>query len=223
MLGAVAGSRPRSALIVRGGWEGHAPVATTELFVPHLVEHEFTITIAETLEVYADADALAAHDLIVQCWSMGTLTGPQSEGLRQAVRGGTGFAGWHGGIVATFAEDNAYARMVGGRFLFHHPEFVDYRVEVVADHPIVAGIAPFTVHTEQYWLATDAYNDVLAATVYEPYPGGEFDRPVPMPVVWTRRWGAGRVFVNAIGHRVEDLEHEAVRAITERGLRWASR
>lgn len=87
----------------------------------------------------------------------------------------------------------------------------------------MAGIESFHVQTEEYWVATNAYDDVLATTEYEPYPGGEVDRPVSMPVVWTRRWGSGRVVVSTIGHRVADLEVSEVRTITERGLRWASR
>jgi type 1 glutamine amidotransferase len=217
---------PKSALVVRGGWDGHVPVAATELFIPSLVAHGFDVTVREDLDGYADIDALLRHDLIVQCWSMGTLTEQQSSGLRAAVRAGVGFAGWHGGVVATFTGDGAYTRMVGGEFLFHHPSFVKYRVDVVparAEHPIVVGIESFHVQTEQYWVATDAYDDVLATTEYEPYPGGEVDRPVTMPVVWTRRWGSGRVFVSTIGHRVVDLEVPEVRTITERGLQWASR
>jgi type 1 glutamine amidotransferase len=178
----------RSALVVRGGWDGHVPVAATDLFIPSLVAHGFDVTVREDLDGYADVDGLLRHDLIVQCWSMGTLT--------------------------------------GGEFLFHHPSFVDYRVHVVpsrADQPIVAGIGPFDVHTEQYWVIADAYNDVLATTAFEPYPGGDFERPVTMPVVWTRQWGRGRVFVSTIGHRVADLEVPEVRAVTGRGLRWASR
>ncbi len=213
----------RSALVVRGGWEGHVPVPATDLFIPHLEASGFTVTIAESLHVYADPDALAGYDLIVQCWSMGTLTPEQSAGLRTAVRGGVGFAGWHGGVVATFATDDAYLRMVGGRFVFHHPEFVDYRVVPGGNDPITAGIEPFTVHSEQYWMLTDAHNDVLATTVYEPYPGGDVDVPVTMPVVWTRRWGAGRVFVCAIGHRMADLRQPEVHTIIERGLVWAAR
>jgi type 1 glutamine amidotransferase len=213
----------RRVLVVRGGWEGHVPVEATELFMPYLGESGFTVTIAEDLDVYADATALRAYDLIVQCWSMGTLTDEQSRGLRQAVRSGVGFAGWHGGVVATFGADDAYVRMVGGRFVFHHPEFVDYRVDITAEHPIVAGIDSFVVHTEQYWMLTDAHNNVLATTVYEPYAGSEFDQPVTMPVVWTRQWGAGRVFISAIGHRLDDLRCPEVRTITERGLIWASR
>lgn len=202
------------------------PVEATDLFIPYLVAQGFTVVIADTLDVYLDAAALGAYDLIVQCWSSGSLTVAQSAGLREAVRGGVGFAGWHGGVVATFANDRAYLRMVGAQFVFHHPEFIDYRVDIVAErsaHPIVAGIEPFEIHTEQYWMLTDPLNDVLATTVYEPYPGSEFDEAVTMPVVWTRRWGAGKVFVNAIGHRIPDLLVPEVRAITERGLVWASR
>jgi type 1 glutamine amidotransferase len=216
----------RSALVVSGGWDGHAPVAATEMFIPSLVAHGFDVTVSTDLDVYADGDTLLRHDLIIQCWSMGRLTEAQSAGLRFAVQAGVGFAGWHGGVVATFTGDRDYLRMVGGQFLFHHPSFIDYRVTVVpsrAEHPVVAGVEPFDVHTEQYWVITDAHNDVLATTPYEPYEGGGFDEPVTMPVVWTRRWGAGRVFVSTIGHRVSDLEVPAVRTITERGLIWASR
>ena len=31
----------KAALVVRGGWDGHVPVAATELFIPSLVAHGF--------------------------------------------------------------------------------------------------------------------------------------------------------------------------------------
>jgi uncharacterized protein len=216
----------RRALIVRGGWDGHVPIAATDLFIPALSARGFTIAISPTLRVYAEADVLSTYDLIVQCWSIGTLTAAESDGLRAAVRSGVGFAGWHGGVLATFAGDVAYQRMVGGVFTFHHPRFVDYQVRVSDSgrrHPITRGIGDFTVHTEQYWLLTDAHNEVLASTTYEPYPGGEFPDPVEMPVAWTRTWGDGRVFVSAIGHRLVDLQQTEVFDLTIRGLDWAAR
>jgi type 1 glutamine amidotransferase len=216
----------RRALVVRGGWEGHAPVETTELFRPDLDAAGFEVSVAEDLDVYRDEALLARTDLIVQCWTDGTLTAAQSEGLRRAVHNGTGLAGWHGGLVATFAEDREYLRMVGGLFLHHPAEFLDHRVRVEpehAEHPIVAGIDEFTVHTEQYWMLTDARNRTLASTVVEPGDGGQGDGPVAMPVVWTRQWGRGRIFFSAIGHRIEDLLQPEVRTLTARGLVWASR
>jgi len=189
----------------------------------------FAVDIADDLDVYCDRDRLAQTDLIVQCWSEGEegaeLTAQQSSGLVGAVAAGTGFAGWHGGVLAAF-RDPAYLRMVGGRFLFHPPEFLTYRVEIAAEHaghPVVDGLADFDVHSEQYWVLTDARNSVLASTCVDPRDGGQGIGSVSMPVVWTRRWGAGKVFVSAVGHRLEDLVEPTVRTLTERGLIWAAR
>ncbi|HEY0806421.1 MAG TPA: ThuA domain-containing protein, partial [Pseudonocardiaceae bacterium] len=62
-----------AALVVRGGWEGHQPVASTEIFLPDLRKAGFDITISDTLDVYEDTDGLREFDLIVQCWSIGEL------------------------------------------------------------------------------------------------------------------------------------------------------
>src|SRR4051812_37823886 len=116
------------ALIVRGGWDGHQPVACTELFTGFLRRHGFTLDIADTLDVYAQPDRMAAADLVVQCWTGGRLTEVQEHGLVERVRAGAGLAGWHGGIVATGYEARRYQFMVGGRFLCHPGGFVDHVV-----------------------------------------------------------------------------------------------
>ncbi|MCU1534361.1 MAG: hypothetical protein JWR53_842, partial [Glaciihabitans sp.] len=46
---------------------------------------------------------------------------------------------------------------------------------------------------------------------------------VTSPAIWTRQWGAGRVFVSAPGHRLEVIEGSPVQTIIERGLLWAAR
>jgi type 1 glutamine amidotransferase len=214
----------RRALVVRGGWEGHAPVAITDLFLPFLTDQGFTVRTAERLDVYADAELLAATDLIVQCWSMGEITAEQSRGLAAAVEAGTGFAGWHGGVLDAFRGDLDHTLLTGGQFLMHPPGFLDHTVHLVperAGHPVIAGLTDFAVHTEQYWVATDPDIDVLATTTF---PADERRRhPVVMPTVWTRTRGAGRVFVSAIGHKADDFDVPEVRTLTERGLLWAAR
>jgi len=62
------------ALIVRGGWEGHHPVESTELFLPFLQSNGYDIRVEESPDVYADADAMRATDLIVQCVTMSEIT-----------------------------------------------------------------------------------------------------------------------------------------------------
>jgi len=82
----------RNALVVRGGWEGHVPVAATELFIPFLRQRGFSVEVHDDLAVYTDRERMAAADLVVQCWSIGTITDEQAAGLVAAVRAGTGLA-----------------------------------------------------------------------------------------------------------------------------------
>ncbi|MEV0186272.1 ThuA domain-containing protein [Streptomyces sp. NPDC050625] len=180
----------RTALVVRGGWEGHAPRECTDLFLPALAAASFSVTVREDLEVYADPDLMARTDLVVQCWTGGRLTEGQCAGLVTAVEAGTGFAGWHGGVVATFQDSLAYLRMVGGLFLHHPAQHVEYRARIEPEqreHPIVAGLPDVSVFTEQYWMLTDAFSTVLASTTIAPSATGQGERLAVMPVVWTRQ------------------------------------
>lgn len=214
----------RRALVVRGGWAGHSPVETTDLFLPFLRDSGYAVEIADTLDVYTEAALLAATDLVVQCWTMGEISKEQVAGLTAAVRAGTGFAGWHGGIVDAFRGSVDYTLLTGGQFLMHPHGYSDHRVTLVEDragHPVLDGLGDFDVHTEKYWMATDPSIDVLATVEFE--AGEDRERPVTMPAVWTRTSGAGRVFVSAVGHKPDDFDVPEVRALTERGLLWASR
>lgn len=219
-------TQARRALIVRGGWEGHEPVEATKRFMPFLAEHGFEVEVSETLDVYLEPERISAFDLVVQCWTMGEMTEAHAQGLATAVMAGTGLAGWHGGIVDSFRTVPDYLQLTGGQFATHPGGFRTHSVTVVpdrADHPIVAGLDTWEQYTEQYWILTDAYNDVLATTCFQPEEGAPWDRAVLMPAVWTRVWGKGRVFVSTIGHKLEDLDLAPVRTLTERGLLWASR
>lgn len=210
----------RRALVVWGGWEGHLPVEATALYIPFLRDNGFDVTVSDSTESYLDLDGV---DLVLQCISMGEIGNEQLKGLDAAVRAGTGLAGWHGGIVDSFRNQSEYQFMTGGQFVSHPHGFTDYHVEVVAEHPIVEGITGFDVHTEQYYLHADPTNEVLATTTFASHPDYPWIEGATMPVVWTRRWGAGRVFVCTVGHKLDDLEQPEVRTIIERGLLWASR
>ena len=220
---------PRRALVIRGGWEGHAPVETTDLFLPVLREHDFEVTVSDSLDAYLDAEALAATDLVVQCWTMGEITDEQSAGLAAAVRAGTGLAGWHGGICDAFRANTRYQWLTGGQFVMHPAEWLDHTVDVRpehADHPVLAGLpGRIPLHTEQYLVHTDPTVEVLATTTFaadDPDVPAEA-RGVTCPAVWTRQWGRGRVFVSTVGHKLDDLTHATVRTLTGRGLLWAAR
>ncbi|SDD51780.1 hypothetical protein SAMN05216410_3412 [Sanguibacter gelidistatuariae] len=216
----------RRALVVRGGWPGHSPEVATDLFVPHLIEAGFDVIVENSLEVYADAELMAGLDLIVQCWTMGEILPDELRGLRTAVAAGTGFAGWHGGIIDSFRLATDYLQMMGAQFAAHPGDLLDHTITVQpdrADHPVVAGISSITLHSEQYWVLTDAAIDVLATTQIHPRPGDPWTDPLTCPAIWTRTWGEGRIFVCAPGHHMADLVNPDLRAVIERGMVWASR
>lgn len=228
----------RTALVVRGGWDGHHPVEATEIFIPFLRERGFDVRVETSPEVYADAAAMAETDLIVQSVTMSEISAEALAGLRGAVESGTGLAGWHGGIADSYRGSSDYLQLIGGQFATHpskHPDeragdetdnFVSYRVELTPlgrEHEIMAGIDDFTLMTEQYWVLHDDLVDVLATTTHPVQPYHPWHRPIVSPAVWTRDWGRGRVFVATPGHTPAVLEQPDVRTIVERGMLWAAR
>ena len=223
--------------MVRGGWEGHVPVEATDAFLPFLQERGFDVRVEESNAVYADPAVMTATDLVLQCISMSTIEDAALAGLRSAVEAGTGLAGWHGGVTASYCS-SAYLHLVGGQFAAHpgRPEterrgderdgFVPHRVEITEagrTHPITEGVEDFELTTEQYWVLADDYNDVLATTTQAVRAGDPWSRPVTSPAVWTRNWGRGRIFVCTPGHNLDVLAEPPVRRIIERGLLWAAR
>lgn len=227
----------RHALVVRGGWDGHQPVEATELFLPFLKDNDFSVRVEESPAVYAEASYMASVDLVMQSMTMSTIERDQLQGLIAAVSAGTGLAGWHGGICDSYRASSDYLQLIGGQFATHaareapdqrtgdmSDNYVDHRITIVDhEHPITAGLADFDLHTEQYWVLSDDYNDVLATTTTAVRPWGQWTRPITAPAVWTRQWGEGKVFVCTPGHRVEVLQDDNVRTLVERGLLWAAR
>ena len=228
----------KTALVVRGGWDGHQPVEATELFIPFLEGTGYDVRVEESPKIYADADFMAGVDLIMQCMTMSSIEGDEFDGLRSAIEKGTGLAGWHGGIADSYRNTSDYLHLIGGQFACHpgkHPHerigeqsdnFVAHTVNILpaaAEHPITLGISDFDLVTEQYWVLADDYIDVLATTTQRAREGDPWHREVTSPAIWTRQWGRGRIFVATPGHSVETLEDSNVRTIIERGLLWASR
>ncbi|HTK08816.1 MAG TPA: ThuA domain-containing protein [Ktedonobacteraceae bacterium] len=213
----------KSALFVWGGWEGHTPRQSTGIFAAILEELGYQVEISDTLDSYLDETKLSSLDLIVPVWTMSTITDAQESGLLAAVKSGVGVAGWHGTMGDSFRNNVKYQYMVGGQWVAHPGNVIDYRVNITKhDDPIVEGLEDFNMHSEQYYMHVDPNNEVLATTTFN----GEYDDWVKgnvMPVVWKKRWGAGRVFYSSLGHVASDFNVPEAREIFKRGMLWASR
>jgi type 1 glutamine amidotransferase len=213
----------KSALIVWGGWQGHEPEKGAALFATFLREQGYEVEVSDTLDSYLQTEKMQALSLIVPIWTMGTITKEQERGLLDAVRSGVGIAGWHGCMADSFRNNTEYQFMVGGQWVAHPGNIIDYRVNIVKhDDSIVAGLQDFQMHSEQYYMHVDPMNEVLATTTfsgeYAPWIAG-----CVMPVVWKKRWGQGKVFYSSLGHVVKDFEVPEALTIMQRGMLWASR
>ncbi len=209
----------KKALFVAGGWPGHHPDEIVRLFAAELEENGLAPEIIAGLDPLADLERLKTYALIFPCWTMGSLADEQEKSLVAAVRSGVGLAGVHGGMGDAFRGRIDYEWMVGGHFV-GHPHVGDYTVRVVdAASPITAGLpTEFAYRSEQYYLLVDPGVRVLADTAYA-YEG----RVTTMPVAWTKQWGAGRVFYNALGHAPDEfVRHPEARRLTVRGCLWAA-
>jgi type 1 glutamine amidotransferase len=215
----------KKALMTWGGWEGHTPKQSTEVFAPFLREQGYDVTIVNTLDVYLDEPYMRSLDLIVPVWTMSTITKEQEKGLLDAIASGVGVAGWHGPMADSFRNNTEYQFMVGGQWVAHPGNIIDYTVNIIQrDDPIVAGLSDFQMHSEQYYMHVDPSNEVLATTTFSGEHGGaHWIAGTVMPVVWKRRWGEGRVFYSSLGHVASDFDVPEARTIQQRGMIWASR
>jgi type 1 glutamine amidotransferase len=212
----------RTALIVYGGWEGHEPAECAAIYRRWLHEDGFTVRMETETKAFADP---SIHDLslIVPIFTMSKIEKDEAENLTRAVQNGVGIAGHHGGMGDAFRDNVDYQFMVGGQWVAHPGNIIDYTVDVTKpDDPIMQGIKSFPYHSEQYYMHVDPSNEVLATTTFS----GEYApwiKGVVMPVVWKRHHGQGRVFYSALGHQAKEFEVSEMATILRRGINWAAR
>jgi uncharacterized protein len=211
------------ALIVWGGWDGHEPQVFAERCAGWLRAEGLAVEVSPSLDSLADGEALRRLRLIVPIWSMGTIADGQLAGLLDAAASGVGVAGFHGGMGDAFRGSPDFQWLVGGQFVSHPDGIKEYDVRIAdGESEITRGLSDFRVTSEQYYMHVDPSNRVLATTVFDP-ESAPWVAGTVMPVVWTRRWGEGRVFYSSIGHAPADLEVYEAGELLRRGMLWAAR
>ncbi|MBL4646897.1 MAG: ThuA domain-containing protein [Rhizobiales bacterium] len=212
----------KKALIVWGGWEGHEPEKCSKVIQEILEADGMSVRVESNYQAFADP-AIADLDLIVPVITQSEIKKETLANLVSAIEGGVGFAGFHGGMGDSFRSEVTYQVMVGGQWVSHPGNIIDYEVNITRpDDPIMVGISDFAYHSEQYYMHVDPSNEVLATTTFS----GEYSswsKDVVMPVVWKRAHGKGRVFYSALGHVAAEFENREMKTILQRGMAWAVR
>jgi uncharacterized protein len=210
----------KSALIVWGGWDGHTPEQSANAVATLLRTKGMSVTVSPDTNAFIDA---AAYDLIIPAITMSTIEKPALDGLTTAIRAGTGLAGFHGLMCDAFRNEPEYQFMTGGQWVSHPGNIIDYTVNITRpDDPIMQGIADFAYTSEQYYMHVDPANHVLATTTFSGDHLADV-AGVTMPVVWTRRYGNGRVFYSALGHTSAEFAVPQMARMFTQGALWAAR
>lgn len=215
----------KKALIVWGGWDGHEPEQVANIYKGILEEENFDVEVSNSLESYADTEKLLGLDLIVPHWTMGEIPKKYVQNISEAIQSGVGIAGCHGGMCDSFRNNVDWQFITGGNWVAHPGnDGVEYMVNIKhSSSPLLEGIKDFKVCSEQYYLHVDPAVEVLATTRFPVVQGPHsYNKAVDMPVVWTKRWGLGRVFYSSLGHVANIVAMPEVTEIMRRGLLWAA-
>ena len=215
----------KKALLFRGGWDGHEPQLTSARFAGLLQKHGYETKIVDTLDVFADLEGLLALDLLVACWTMGDIPWEYSVNIAKAIGAGVGLAGCHGGMCDSFRQNTEWQFITGGQWVSHPGgDGISYTVNICrGSSPIVEGLEDFPVCSEHYYLHIDPAVEVLATTRFPLVPYYHIsNKPVDMPVAWTKYWGNGRVFYTSLGHHDDVFDkYPSAKILMERGMLWA--
>ncbi len=198
-------------LLLVGGPEYHDR-PETRAALSRLLSRRFDVTMTDDLGVL-QPDTLSAYDVIVNTTTFLEPTEEQIAALLDAVEGGKGFVGIHG-ATATFWSSPAYLDMIGGKFVAHDRK-KELTVNIatareVEEHPITQGMDDFETFDELYIIEGDMTQwHVLA-------------RAEGHAVVYTKAWGKGRVFSNALGDGVSGLTSYGFQTLIINGVEWAA-
>ncbi len=218
----------KKALITYGGWSGHTPKESAEVFAPLLQDAGYDVDVVDTLDVYTDRDRMHSFDLLVPIWTMSEISKEQWQGLDAAIQSGVGLAGFHGGMIDSFRMNTEYQFMTGAQWVAHPGNCIERYTVYIEDesHPITAGLDDFELpNTEQYYCHHDPGNTVLCTTVFDQAHGNPslYTQNAVHPYAWTKTWGKARVFGAAWGHTHADFDIPEAKEIVRRGMLWASR
>jgi uncharacterized protein len=163
---------------------------------------------------------LRRADAVVFANTSGELPLPSRLALTRFVRRGGGFVGTHS-ASDTLHSWPGFERLLGGEFARHGAVERGRLIVSRRPHPITRGLpATFELTDEFYEFAAPvpAHTRVLVRLDPGSVPDELGSR---LPLVWARRYGDGRVFYNALGHRIETWGNREFRRLTARGLAWA--
>ena len=163
-----------------------------------------------------DGEDFFNYDTTIFLSQEGTLTKIQEEILLNFISSGKGFIGLHG-ASASFKNNSNYFKMLGGRFI-NHGSVSKIHIRILdKEHEITQNLDNFDFRDEPYRhdFSMGKNIHILAEAEYNAP-----DDPNPEPIMWIKKYGKGRVFFCALGHRTIALKDPVFQKIIERAVKW---
>ena len=181
---------------------------------------KFDVKVCEDPHILESAAALERYDVIVfLIYTKPTIPVEALENLLNAVKGGKGFFVQHL-ASASFAEWEEFGKLCGRKWVMgtsgHGPRSVFKSNIVNKEHPITKGLGDFDTDDELYakLQGTGRINVLVSAD-------SDWSKKAE-PLVFTSKYGQGRVVYNAYGHDRKALMTPNVQKLIARGVEWAA-
>jgi type 1 glutamine amidotransferase len=156
--------------------------------------------------------------------------------LLHYVRSGKGIVVYHFALAA-FEGWDEFEKLCAGNWrpnFGHHSARHDYVVDIKdSDHPITRGMkasfpeANDELYANLKWQPEGSYHVLATAWDDHSLYKGKSNQPIPgagihQPMLWTVQYGAGRVFVTALGHDPAAMTGAGFISTLVRGTEWAA-
>ncbi|MEA2062861.1 MAG: ThuA domain-containing protein [Gemmatimonadota bacterium] len=187
------------------------------------------------------AATLAPFDLLVLDY-MGPDWGPEARSaVEDFVASGKGMVVVHGAIYAFSGNDvltdghkrtgitepawEEYATMAGGMWIGDssaHGDRHSFEVKFTdREHPVAKGMEKSFIATDELYhdMRMQPEAEILATTFSDPETRGSGEDE---PILWSVRYGAGRVFYTALGHDPIAMSEPGFSTTFARGCEWAA-
>ena len=162
-----------------------------------------------SLEVLPRLDMLSIKAIVLY-FHQQAISASALDCLDEFVRRGSGVLAIHS-ATASFKQEPRYFEILGGRFLTHGAIQTMTVYQTQSPDDVFGDVPSFQIKDE-------LYIHELAQEMTVHFEAMHADKPVPG--VWTRRYGAGRVCYAMPGHTAETMRHPMVHQILQRGLVW---
>ncbi|MDQ3439651.1 MAG: ThuA domain-containing protein [Planctomycetota bacterium] len=231
-----ADGKPVRVLIIAGD-HGHNWKETTPFIKDLLVKAGMTVDVTETPAKDLTADNLAKYDVLFLNYkdtknaTEGTKWSDENKrAFADAVKGGKGLYVYHHASSAFTSGtewDKEFERVIAGgwRKQGNHGKKHEFTVKIAKpDHPITKGMPAEFAHSidELYQNSVMLEDSEVLATAWSDKTKDPKNTDKHEPVVWTNKYGQGRVYNNLLGHDVAAMQAKGFQMLLIRGVEWAA-